>query len=850
MDHGERNHSIPCALPLECVEARLPIEPYLLGYWLGNGSSSGAEITGMDLEPVRAFEAAGFHLREYGRSGLATTYGITYAEEAEERRDGTTGRYITAGRSFKADLRALDLLGNKHIPPAYLRASIPQRRALLQGLMDSDGYCDTRGKKLAGAAEYTSTNDRLAADVRELCLSLGYKATLNVGHATIDGRYISDKYRITFTVNSDEPLFRVARKLARQGKPGAQRERARRRYIVDCDPVPSVPVRCITVDSPSHLYLAGREMIPTHNTRTIMEFVREEVQAGRAARVAFVAATTADSRDVLVTGHSGILAISPPWFKPTYEPTKRRLTRPNGAIATTYSADEPDRLRGPQFDLAVCDELAAWRYPEALDMLLLGLRIGKNPRLAIATTPRPTKLIRGLLAREGKDVAVTRGSTLENKDHLAPAYIEQIIARYAGTRLERQEVFGEVLEDAPGALWSREAIERTRVSEAPPLQRIVVAIDPAGSAEEGADETGIVVAGLGQDGHGYVLDDLSGRFDPVTWARQAIGAYHVWKADKVVVERNYGGDMASATITSVDPNIPVKEVSSSRGKVLRAEPVAAFFEQGRAHFVGQHPNLEDQACRFTPDWSRDRDGSPDRIDSMVFALTEVLLSEARPEGFIKTASLLAATTARPQTREPVPMPRRCLSLYASCAASLTDPDALAVVFFGVPPTTGQEDSAYGPLTVIDWGLARAEADTLPQWPRQIAERLLALRTETGGQLLGVCIEAAGIGTTVVALAEQSHLDVFECVTDQYGPGTERVLRAAGHVAAGRVQLAAPAHEKTATFKGVTRNHLLAQVGAFGLSQESQGLTELLVAFANGVCVKYEEPRARSRMATG
>ncbi|EQD36055.1 Phage DNA Packaging Protein, partial [mine drainage metagenome] len=211
------------------------------------------------------------------------------------------------------------------------------------------------------------------------------------------------------------------------------------------------------------MLLAGRGF---GKTRTIVEFVRAEVEAGRACRIALLAATSSDCRDVLVSGHSGILNVFPEQSRPTYEPTKRLLTWPNGAIATMYSADEPDRLRGPQFDLAICDELAAWRYPEALDMLLLGLRIGKNPRVAIATTPRATKVIRDLLAREGKDVVVTRGSTLENSENLAPAYVEQIIERYKGTRLERQEIFGEVLEDTPGALWNRDIVEQTRVEDA------------------------------------------------------------------------------------------------------------------------------------------------------------------------------------------------------------------------------------------------------------------------------------------------------------------------------------------------------------------------------------------------
>lgn len=371
-------------------------------------------------------------------------------------------------------------------------------------------------------------------------------------------------------------------------------------------------------------------------TRSLVELAGMEARRGAAKRIALVGATAADVRDVLIEGPAGLLEVSPAWCRPVYEPSKRRLTWPNGAIATAFSADEPDRLRGPQNALAICDELAAWTRPEALDMLLLGMRIGKNPRVAIATTPRPTKVIRELLAREGKDVIVTRGSTLENRDNLAPAYVEQILSRYAGTRLERQEIHGQVLEDTPGALWKRDVLDACRVASPPAeLTRVVVAIDPAGSSQEGADETGIIVAGVGEHGHGYVLEDLSGRFAPTEWAKRAIEAYHRFKADRIVAESNYGGEMVEATICAVDANVPVKMITSSRGKVLRAEPIAAFFEQRRAHLVGGMPVLEDQMCAFTSDWSRSRDGSPDRVDATVFALADLMDGGAGFEGWVE-----------------------------------------------------------------------------------------------------------------------------------------------------------------------------------------------------------------------
>ena len=373
------------------------------------------------------------------------------------------------------------------------------------------------------------------------------------------------------------------------------------------------------------LLMAGRGF---GKTRTGAEWVRLQVEEAGKTRIALVAPTAADARDVMVEGESGILAISPDWNRPVYEPSKRRLTWPNGALATLYSADEPERLRGPQHDAAWCDEAGVWRYArDAWDTMMLGLRLGTDPRVIVTTTPKPTWLLRGLLKREGADVVVTRGSTYENRANLAPAFINEIIRRYAGTRLGRQELQAEMLDDAPGALWKRDRIEETRVAKAPQLTRIVVAIDPAATSGEDADETGILACGLGVDGHGYVLDDLSGRMKPDEWARRAVGAYKSHEADRIVAEVNNGGEMVEATVRTVDENVPFKAVHASRGKVIRAEPVSALYEQGRVHHVGAFPTLEDQMCAFAADFDRSRGGSPDRLDALVWALTELMLGE-------------------------------------------------------------------------------------------------------------------------------------------------------------------------------------------------------------------------------
>lgn len=370
------------------------------------------------------------------------------------------------------------------------------------------------------------------------------------------------------------------------------------------------------------LILAGRGW---GKTRTGAEWVRSIVSAGRARRVALVARTAADVRDVIVEGESGILAISPSHERPTWEPSRRRLTWPNGAIATTYSAEEPDQLRGPQHDAAWCDELAAWRYPEAWDQLQMGLRLGDDPRVVVTTTPRPTDLVRALAA--SPTTRVTRGRTLDNVRNLAPGVVEALTARYGGTRLGRQELDGEILDDAPGALWRLAMFDASRVDAAPTMRRVVVAIDPAVTAHEGSDETGLIVAGLGLDGRAYVLEDLSGVFPAEQWARRAVEAYRRHRADRIVAEVNQGGDLVASVLRAVDRAVPVAQVRATRGKALRAEPVAALYEQGRVSHVGLLARLEDQCVSWDP---ASDSRSPDRLDALVWALTDLVIDRAAP----------------------------------------------------------------------------------------------------------------------------------------------------------------------------------------------------------------------------
>ena len=367
------------------------------------------------------------------------------------------------------------------------------------------------------------------------------------------------------------------------------------------------------------LIMAGRGM---GKTRSAAEYIRAEVEGNRTQYIALVAKTPADARDVMIEGDAGLLSISPNNFRPEYEPSKRRITWPNGAKALVFSSAEPDQLRGPQFDLAWGDEIRTWYTPqETWDNLMFGLRIGHHPRVVATTTPLPIALIKKLL--KSPDVVVTTGTTYENRANLAPSFYSQIISRYEGTRLGRQEIHAELLEDVPGALWKRENI---KIRPAPDMQRIVAAIDPAVTSNEGADETGIVVAGIGIDGFYYVLADRSARLTPDGWANRAIQAYRDFSADRIIGEVNNGGEMVELTLRTIDRNIPYKAVHASRAKQVRAEPIAALYEQHKVFHTQAFEALEDQLVTWTPEVGK----SPDRLDALVWAMTELMPAPPEP----------------------------------------------------------------------------------------------------------------------------------------------------------------------------------------------------------------------------
>lgn len=365
------------------------------------------------------------------------------------------------------------------------------------------------------------------------------------------------------------------------------------------------------------LILTGRAW---GKTRTAAEWVIDNARKG-AKHIALIGQTVPDVRDTMIKiGPSSILKISHPSFRPEYTPSIRMLEWPNGTVATTYSGDKPDQVRGPSHDIVWIDELAKFQYPQDIwDNLMFGLRESEDMRILITTTPRPIKTIKDIKAMSS--TITVRGSTYENKDNLPKKYFEQVIAPYVGTRLGQQEIEGKILDDNPNALWTRKMIEDSRVNKHPNLIRVVIGVDPEASDTETSAETGIIAAGVDDKGHGYILDDKTIRGSPDTWGNAVVTAYYKNKADRTVAEINQGGDMVEYVIHTIDENVAYKGVHAAKAKHIRAEPVAALYEQDRIHHVGNFADLESQLCEWVPG-----DVSPDRLDALVWAITELMLA--------------------------------------------------------------------------------------------------------------------------------------------------------------------------------------------------------------------------------
>jgi phage terminase large subunit-like protein len=377
------------------------------------------------------------------------------------------------------------------------------------------------------------------------------------------------------------------------------------------------------------LLLAGRGY---GKSRTGAEWCRMKAHALPNSHGALIAPTAADARDVMV---KALISCSPPWEGLRYESSKRSLTWLNGSSATLYSAEEPDRLRGPQHSWAWVDEIATWPDPETVwdEGLMMGLRVGANPQVIVTTTPRPIDILKRMVDKHHNqaigNVAITKGSTFDNVGNLSAEFIATMQDKYASTRLGRQEIYAEILDDVEGALWTHAMIDRTRVQASPPLRRVVVAVDPSGSAKKTADTAGIVVAGLGDcsckgkiEQHAFVLEDLTGKFSPRDMGERAIAAYHRHKCDRLVAEDNFGGKIIEDLVALIDKRVAYRAVHASRGKLVRAEPVAALYEQGRVHHIGLFKELEDEQCSYAPLVSTE---SPGRMDALVWAITDLML---------------------------------------------------------------------------------------------------------------------------------------------------------------------------------------------------------------------------------
>ena len=506
--------------------------------------------------------------------------------------------------------------------------------------------------------EFVSTNERLAFGVLELARTLAYRPVLAKGVAKLHGVEIGPKYRVTWRPH--EPAGQLPRKRMNWRSPDKQALRLRHRMITDAVQVSPSLMRCITVDSPNAMYLAGEAMIPTHNTRAGVEWARMKARTMPGSRGVMVARTAADVRDVLINGESGILNVCPPSEMPTWEPSKRLLTFPNGSTCLAYSAEIPDALRGPQFHWSLADEIATWKGDvdssglTAWDNLRIATRLGLHPQIMAMTTPRRVKMLKTILADAAADpgkVMVRHSRTSDNRGNLSEAYLDTITALYEGTALAAQELEGQMLDDVEGALWDIELLDQYRVAALPPeLYRpfVVIGVDPS-VAENPRDECGIVVIiSTGEknyaERHVYVMEDLSMLAPPSEWAERVAQTARKWGAP-VIYEKNQGGALIGNALANVDPTIRTVGVHSRVGKALRADPVQLASQQGRVHMVGVHPALEDQLTSWQPEITKK---SPDRLDAFVLGTLAAITDDSKhvAMGNLRITSNTATRTAR------------------------------------------------------------------------------------------------------------------------------------------------------------------------------------------------------------
>lgn len=530
---------------------------------------------------------------------------------------------------FSKELSNIGLKNNKQVPPIYLRASAKQRLSLLQGLMDIDGGME------GSIAVFTNTNKNLSDAVYELVVSLGMKATKREKISKMYGKECKLTYIISFTPTME--VFRLWRKKEKIRINIEQKERRKHRYIVDIKELHiDVPMRCIAVDSPNHLFLAGKGMIPTHNTHTSAKYVNEFAIDNPGTRIGIIAPTLGDAVTSCVNGESGLKKFNP-GLRLHNGAGGLMVYWPNGSEAKLFGAhtlDDVDRLRaGGNRELIWAEEICAWaRLEEAWSNMRLGLRIGPRPHLVGSTTPRNIKFFRESILKDPRTI-VTYAKTSDNQ-FLGEDTKTILYDMYSGTRIGKQELEGMVLEDLEGALWKSSWIEANRVRGSieekeklvNSLRRIVIGVDPATTfkvkkegVERESDETGIAIAGIGEDGHYYVLDVYGIRESPTGWARKIVEEYERWSADKIIAESNNGGDLVERNIRIESKDLPIKLVHAYKGKALRAEPIANLYEQNKVHHLNIFDRAEDQMTVFPVDPA----AHDDMVDALVYSLTEL-----------------------------------------------------------------------------------------------------------------------------------------------------------------------------------------------------------------------------------
>ena len=622
---GDTNHCVPVCGSLDLPDAALGIEPYVLGVWLGDGNSANARVTIGDDDAddlLGLLAAAGAPLSGVPTRPEGAASAIYPVGCRPMARDPLTGR-MTDNGSLHSKLRILGLLNNKHVPDIYLRASARQRLALLQGLMDTDG-----GWVRPGMVEFGSSSPRLARAVVELARSLGQKPVSAESRAMLNGKDCGPRWRVSWTPTIQ--VFRLPRKADRFSPGGPQSLRKHHRMIVSAELIDPKPMRCLTVDSPHSMFLAGEGMIPTHNTKTGSNWALEMAMSKAEIHVGVCAPTYEGVRAICFEGESGIIAEARRNGIEVKDYNKNRLeiTLSNDSKIRGFSAEKPDSIRGENLSYCWFDELAVIRYMAFYhEGLMPALRKGENPRMMITTTPKRIRLLRDLLA-DGENEAetgvhVTRGHSRENP-HFARRQREALERKYANTYLLKQELEGELVGDVDGALFPAELFNEFRVftgkDDLPQWRRVIVAIDPATTSRDTSDETGIVVAAEGADGDYYILEDCSGKFAPDQQMRIVAEAFYRNAADCVVGEVNMTGDYMRSLLNTVDPNIPLRSVHGMKGKVSRAQGPSSLFMQGRVHMVGDNfRQLEDQLSAMAEgdDRSRMKD---DRADAAVWAL--------------------------------------------------------------------------------------------------------------------------------------------------------------------------------------------------------------------------------------